>query len=401
MSLAAWLTVGALVLLAAAGAATWTLAERVASSVLVPTPYGLQSEFVLGAVEDLGRDADGRARVRVQLPLPAAGDTRQFARVDADGRYGLLWDDAGAIAHGLLGPVEAREEEAVTRSLTVVAGAAPLPGADARLDVTLYRRDPMRDHALAFEEVEIAGAVGPIAAWWLGRESDTAVVMLHGRRRGERSEALRALPTVAASGVSVLVSSYRNHDRSAMSPDGFFHYGASEADDLLAALAWLRERGVERVVLVTYSMGGALAMVALERWPAQGPTLLGLTMDAPLVDPTTVFRAAARRAGLPQLVADAGLWLAQRRSGVDYARLDLRTRADALEVPLLLHATVDDGTIPIELIDAFAARVPAALLRYRRLDRGDHVEAWNVDQQGYEAALAGFLDEVLVRASGR
>ena len=401
MSLAAWFAVGALLLLAAAAAVTWSLAERVARSVLVPTPYGLQSEFVLGVVEDLGRDADGRARLRVQLPLPPAGDTRQFARVDADGRYGLLWDDAGALAHGLLGPVEAREDEAVTRTLTVVEGAAPLAGAAARLDATLYRRDPLRDHALAFEEVDIAGPVGHIAAWWLERETDTAVVMLHGRRRGERSEALRALPTVAASGASVLVSSYRNHDRSVMSPDGFFHYGASEADDLLAALDWLRARGVERVVLVTYSMGGALALVALERWPGQGPALLGLTMDAPLVDPTTVFRAAAGRAGLPQLVADAGLWLAQRRSGVDYARLDLRNRADTLEVPLLLHATVDDGTIPIELIDAFAARVPATLLRYRRLEHGDHVEAWNVDPQGYEAALASFLGEVLAAASGR
>lgn len=390
-----WTLAALALLLLALGAVAWVLADRVARSVLVPAPYGLQPEFAIVAVEGLDTDEQGRARARVRLPLPTAAQPRQFTRVDAEGRYGLLWDDGGAIGHGLLGPVTSRDAEGVERTLTVVGGAPPLAGADARLDVTLFRRDPLRDHGLAFEEVDIAGPVGPIAAWWLPAEADTAVVMLHGRRRGDRSEALRALPTVAASGASVLVSSYRNHDRSAMSPDGLFHYGASEADDLLAALAWLRERGVTRVVLVTYSMGGAVALVARERWPADGPELLGLTMDAPLIDPRSVFTAAAVRAGLPAPLAALGVRLAERRSGVDYAPLDLRRHAERLDVPLLLHATALDGTIPIALVDAFAERVPAPLLRYRRLDQGDHVEAWNLDPDAYEVALAAFLRDTL------
>jgi hypothetical protein len=40
------------------------------------------------------------------------------------------------------------------------------------------------------------------------------------------------------------VTSYRNHDAATRAPTASSHYGASEADDLLAALAWLRERGV-------------------------------------------------------------------------------------------------------------------------------------------------------------
>jgi len=306
-----------------------------------------------------------------------------------------MWDDGGEVAYGALGPVEERRATSVTRVLSVVHGALPVVGAAARIDVTLARRDPLADLGLAFDEVRIAGPVGAIAAWWIpasdAEQADTAVVMVHGRRRGERSEALRALPTVVASGAAVLVTSYRNHDRSDPSPDGLFHYGASEADDLIAALAWLQERGVERVVLVTYPMGGAVALLARERWPEGAPQLLALSMDAPLVDPTVVISGGVARAGLPSFLAPVGLWLASRRSGVDLAGLDLRLRAAAIDVPLLLHATVDDGTIPIALIDAFAALVPAELLRYRRLERGDHVEAWNVDPEGYEAALAQLL----------
>jgi uncharacterized protein len=276
-----------------------------------------------------------------------------------------------------------------------VQGPAPRSAAPARLDATVFRRDPLRDHGLAFEDVRIAGPIGEVAAWWIDRGVRDAVVMVHGRRRGDRTEALRGLRAVAGLGASVLVTSYRNHDRSDPSPDGLYHYGASEADDLLAAVAWLRARAVTRVVLAAYSMGGALALLARERWPEAGPALLGIALDAPLLDPRCVVAHHVRRAGSPQLVATLGLALASRRSGVDFAALDLVRHAPRIDVPLLLHMTAQDGTIPVDLVDAFAARVPRHLLTYRRLARGDHVEAWNVDPDGYEAALSQFTGRLL------
>ena len=383
-----------LALLALGALVAYRVADRVARSQLVPEPYGLQPEFTLRSVAP---DPDDTTRVRLVLPLPSGRHVPQVARVDAEGRYGLLWDDDGAIGHGWLGPVLARDAQHVTRSLAPVSGAPPRPGAPARLDATVYRRDPLRDHGLPFDEVRIDGPVGELAAWWLERPGDAAVVMVHGRRRGERNEALRALPVIAASGASVLVSSYRNHDSSDPSPDGLFHYGAGEADDLLAALVWLRARDVARVVLVTYSMGGALALLARERWPADAPRLLAITLDAPLVDPREVLRHGVQRTGLPAVAADLGLRLASRRTGVDFGALDLRRLAPTLDVPLLLHATAQDGTIPVALVDDFAARVPPRLLSYRRRERGDHVEAWNVDPRGYEAALGTFVAGALAR----
>lgn len=299
--LALWWSLALLALVLSA--ATWFVADRVARGALVPAPYGLQPEFTVLDVRAAGVDDQGRPVVDVRLPLAGGGAhdavVRQFARVDAEGSYGLMWDDAGGIGYGPLGPVHEHGGESVERRLTVVHGEPPRVGVDARMDVTLHRRDPLADLGVAFEDVVIVGPVGGLAAWWLQAEGDAAVVMVHGRRRGDRTEALRALPTVVGSGVSVLITSYRNHDRSDPSPDGLFHYGASEADDLVAALAWLRERGVRRVALVTYSMGGAVAMLARERWPADGPDLLGLSMDAPLVDPAEVIAHGARRAGVP------------------------------------------------------------------------------------------------------
>ena len=43
---------------------------------------------------------------------------------------------------------------------------------------------------------------GRLKAWWIDQDSDTAVLMLHGRRRGNIQETLRALPIVVKSGYS-------------------------------------------------------------------------------------------------------------------------------------------------------------------------------------------------------
>jgi uncharacterized protein len=375
----------------------YRVADRIASRLLVPEPYGLQPEFrVIGYAADAGAGSG-----HVVLPLPAEARPAQFARAAAEGRYGLLWDDGGSIGHGLLGPCVGRDATSVTRPLRVVRGAAPRAGTPARLDATVFRRDPQRDHGLPFEELTIDGPTGRLVAWWIERPSDGAVVMVHGRRRGDRTEALRALPAVAEGGHSVLITSSRNHDFSDPSPDGLYHYGASEADDLLAAMTWLRGRGVERVVLVTYSMGAAVALLARERWSEAAPALLAVSMDAPLLDPNAVVLQGVRRSGWPELAAwpaaRLGLSLAARRSGVDFRGLDLLRLAPALNLPVLVHMTAADGTIPVDLVDAFVARAPTRWLEYRRLERGDHVEAWNVDSEGYESALRGFVERAFRR----
>jgi uncharacterized protein len=384
--------VAGLVAVAALSAAAALLAWSVAERMLVPVPYGLQSEFSV-----LGFDGDDRGGV-VRLPLPPPRPT-QFSRTAAEGRYGLLWQVPGGIGHGRLGPVSGRGDGWLERPLDVVVGPPPAPGAPARLDVTLHRRDPLADHGVPFEDVRIAGPVGDIAAWWIDRGSDVAVVMVHGRRRGDRTEALRALPIALGGGASVLVTSYRNHDASAPSPSGLFTYGLDEADDLVAALAWLRDRGVDRVALVSYSMGGAVALLARERWPASAPSLVGLSMDSPLLDAREVLRHGVVRGGVPfpGLAADLGLALAARRAGISWGPLDLRRLAPGLDLPVLLIGGVRDQTIPIELLDDFAAAAPGDRLAYWRVEGADHVEAYNVDPRGYEERLGAFLAAVLRR----
>lgn len=348
---------------------------------LVPAPYSLQAEFELGDV-----DAVPGGTFLVELPL--VREPTQFAEVGKEGVYGLLWEGG----YGQLGEVVEARRGSIVRRLHSVVGRPPSEGAPARLDTTIYRRDPLADHGIPFEDLELQGPAGKLKAWWMDRGTDRAVLALHGRRRADRTETLRLTPVPWECGWSVLSLAYRNHDASDMSPDGFYHYGHSEADDALVALAELRSRGIREVVLCGFSMGGSVALEAVRRWPEDGPRLAGIILDSPLLDMREVIRQGATRfrPPIPRPLVDISLFVGRLRAGTDWRELDHRRLAPRLDVPVLLIAGTRDATIPITLVDEFARQV-ASPLTYLRLDGVEHVEGWNARRHEYEEAVERFL----------
>lgn len=376
-----------ILVLAGAFATGWVMSNR----YLVPKPYSLMPEFEIGAV-----DADGSGEGNVIVTLPVADDTSQFAQVGKEGIYNLLWEGG----YGRLGTILLDDGAQVVRRVGVIIGEGPEAGDPARLDVAIYRRDPLTDLGIPFEDLELEGDAGKLYAWWIDENDDRAVLALHGRRRADRTETLRIIPTLVDSGWSVISLAYRNHDNSDPSPDGLFHYGASEVEDALVAVAELKRRGVEEVVLYGFSMGGAVALEAARRWPGDGPELLGIVLDSPLLDPREVIRKGARDAALPlpNVLADLSFIVARLRTGVDWGSLDQRRSAARISVPLLLIAGTADQTIPITLADEFASRVDAPI-EYLRLDGVDHVEGWNRARARYEEAVREFLERVSTEVS--
>lgn len=375
----------AVVLVAGLTAAAWTFSN----SILLPQPYGLLPEFTI-----IDADADS-----VTLPLPPSA--RQFAATERVGSYSLLYEDsAGNLAYGDLGEVLSGDENGVRRAFTLLHGEAPQAGNPARLDTFMHRSDPQQAHGLAFTEVRLEGEVGGLRSWWLeaDAERDTALLLLHGRRRADLTETLRLMPILAELGYSMLALAYRNHDQSADSPDGFFHYGSSEWRDALTGLEFLASQGYEQAVIVGLSMGGAVAIqTALRQHEADFPLeLRGLILDSPLLDPRTVFYQGARNMGIPApLIApltDMSLWVARLRSGIDWPALDMRDRAAELAMPILLIHGTADSTVPVELSDAFAASAPQ-YVRYQRPEGVEHVEAWNHDPAAYGEWLEDFLSQ--------
>lgn len=382
----------AVVALVLAGLALLALGWEFSSRVIVPAPYSLMPEFEVIA-SDPGPPAS--------VTLPRVPNPDQHADVDVEGTYALLWDGG----YGLLGEELASGSGQVTRAVTVVEGTLPAAGTPARVDNFVYRRDPERDLGLAFERLTLSGPVGGVAAWYVppaeaDARSRTGVLMLHGRRRGQLSETLRFVPLFHALGMHVLAQSYRNHDASAASPDGLYHYGASEWQDAIVGARELAARGVDRVVLFGISMGGAVVLEALKRWPGDAPEVIGVVLDSPLVDPYATVELGAERSGLPAPAAltRLALGVAGWRTGADFGALVQARSADRVQVPVMVVAGTADSTVPVASVDAFvgALRVPVT---YHRLEGVEHVEAWNVyGPERYGGWLRAFVAGLEVRA---
>jgi pimeloyl-ACP methyl ester carboxylesterase len=349
----------------------WHFAKR----ILLPEAYELFPEFTILEVA-----AD-------TVTLPAPQSRRQFANTRREGRYGLLWD--GGYAE--LGEIISETESAVTRKLGPPIGAPPKAGDLARLETFIFRRNPLEDHQLPFETITLKGSAGRLVGWWLDNRTDKAIVLLHGRRRGDLPEVLRILPLLYGLGYSVLALAYRNHYQSDPSPDGFYHYGASEWEDAEAGLAFLAQQGVAEVALFGLSMGGLVALETYRKTTLTTPRVRAILLDSPLLDPRTVFLNGATDLGVPfpSLVTDVALLVARLRSGIRWRLLDQREYASSIGVPVLLIAGSGDTTIPITLIEDFAFRVPELI--YHRLEGVEHVEAWNTNPAQYERWVKEFL----------
>lgn len=363
-----------ILVLGAAFAVGWYFSGQ----VLIPQPYSLQAEFKI------------LSTTPTTVTLPVINSPRQFANTRLQGQYNLLWQEG----YGRLGSIVQEQGGQLTRELGDISGKAPQVGEDARLDSFVYLQNPLADHGITYEELRLSGQVGNLQTWWIPQHPETAVLMLHGRRRGDIRETLRVMPMVVEMGYSVMALSYRNHSQSDMSPDGFYHYGASEWQDVVTGLEFLAQQGIQEVVLYGFSMGGAVAMETIKRPQAGLPQIKALIMDSPLLDPREVFILGAQNMRLPlaERIVDLGLLVARFRSGIDWRNLDQRRYASQLSIPVLLIAGSGDSTIPISLVDEFAANV--ATIEYRRLTNVEHVEGWNQNPAAYESWVRNFLLQV-------
>jgi uncharacterized protein len=363
------------------------------NSILQVQPYGLQPEFEILEV------------TATTITLPEPPNENQFANTRREGVYNLRWGDANVLSattnvasemtlnYGRLGKILSDEGGKVVRELEVIAGSPPNVGDGARLESFVFLRNPKEDLGIDYETLTLSGEVGNLQAWWIDEQADTAVLMVHGRRRGTVQETLRAMPTIVAEGFSVLAMAYRSHGDSALSSDGFYHYGASEWRDAVVALEFLGGKGVKNVILYGFSMG---AEVVLETFHNHTHTLSvkAIILDAPFLDPRPIFRDGAVKMNLPlpDLLTDWAMFVARLRAGIDWPTLDQRMNASKIDVPVLLFAGTADSTIPIELVDEFASKVHD--IKYHRNEGVEHVESWNHNPDVYEAQLRAFLRKV-------
>ena len=164
-----------------------------------------------------------------------------------------------------------------------------------------------------------------------------------------------------ARGYLVLAIDFRGHGASDGDYTSLVYF---ERDDVLAALDYLCARGITRVGLLGFSMGGAVALATA----ALSPLVVGVISDCTFAELWHITRQAARRRGVPEPFALVAGWLI-----VLFASMRLRANlfsADPVRWigkiaprPVLIMHGAADSDVPVAAANQLwrAAREPKEL----------------------------------------
>lgn len=292
----------------------------------------------------------------------------------------------------------------VTRRLDAIDRGIPTPG-PARWDGYYYSEGPDRSLGLTTYDVLVPSDIGDLPAWLVPGETQSPAapqggrwaILVHGRG-ATRHECLRAVPVLYRLGITSLVPTYRNDVDSPASPDGLYNLGLSEWRDTEAAIAYALAHGAEDIVLMGWSMGGAIVLQTLDLSPLAAH-VSRVVLDSPVIDWADVIAHQARLRKVPRALARLaesllGAGWARRLVGVheplDVARTDWQHRADELRHHLLLIHSADDEFVPVGPSRELAARRPD-LVDYAEWRTARHVKEWNLDPATWERRVADYL----------
>jgi uncharacterized protein len=303
------------------------------------------------------------------------------------GVYGLVWEGG----HAVVGSIIGSSGETVTRRLSKVRGYL-VAGIEAGFDTQVYAGDPGQALGLPYREVRIRGELGQLPAWLVAGRSRTWAIVIHGHN-GDRQTGLKVAPALHRLNLPTLLVSYRNDPGVAESPDGYHHLGLTEWRDVDAAASYALSHGARRLVLVGFSMGGAIA----GRFMAESPhaeRVAALVLDAPVVDWRETLAFNTAEMGLPELAALPLRWAIGARIDVDWEALDFESHPEDFERPILLFHGAADEVVPVGTSEDLAGSLPDRVT-FVEVPEADHVQAWNVAPHLYEQRLRSFLVEVL------
>ncbi|HTW98042.1 MAG TPA: alpha/beta fold hydrolase [Acidimicrobiales bacterium] len=338
--------------------------------------------------------------------VAVSGETVTFAPSEEalrPGRYGLQW----AGGHAVVGaPVESGGGGAV-RALERVDLGTLRPGKARFGHVAIG--DPRSAHGLDFEEAEVESDVGVLRCWEVPAAAAPAppalggvwALVVHGYG-GSRASTLDLVPILHGLGLHVLAVAYRNDPDAPRSPDRRYHLGASEWRDLDAAMAYATARGARALVLVGWSMGGAIVMQAYAR-SAFSRYVAGIVLDCPVLDWAAVLESQGRHRRVPQPVVALASRLVEARIGARFADLDWTDprRAATLAVPVLCFHGEEDRVVPAATSRSFAALAPSGLVELEVTPGAGHVGSWYLEPEAYAGRIGDFSERLAVPRHAR
>ncbi len=356
----------------------WYFSNVVRDTALIPKGVDLRSQLEVVA---LGED-------RITLSVTGEHPNDDWRM---DGIWGLRWDQG----YAQVGKIIDINDQEVVREFIPSMGNLRI-GDRVGLYIFAFPDNPEESFGLPTREVSYSSPLGQFPAWFMEGSRNTWLIIVHGKKDAPPREALRSypvLPAVAEFGLPALIISYRNDEGAPASPDGFHRYGQTEWKDLEGAVEYALEHGAEQLILMGYSMGGALILNFLYQ-SQRADKVAGIILDSPMLNLGATVNFRARQLGGARFFVNIGKFISTLRFDINWEDLDYISRVDQLTLPLLLFHGDADTTVPISISDSLATRW-AGLPTYAPFRGATHIRSWNMNPDLYQKEFSRFLQDLI------
>jgi len=211
---------------------------------------------------------------------------------------------------------------------------------------------------LDFQRFEFSSRGRKLIAWDIkGLRSDGPLVVLTHGWSDSKVGAISRVHALAPLASRLIAWDLPGHGES----DGACELGFREAEDLLQLLDSVESHRDSPIVLMGWSLGAGVSLVAAAKF-----RLAGVILEAPYRFAQTPAMNVMRARGSPwRLNLPAALWLVRKRAGIkhhDWRAFDRAERAKAVQCPILVMHGSDDMICPGADASVIAAAAPQAKL---------------------------------------
>ena len=200
-------------------------------------------------------------------------------------------------------------------------------------------------------------------------------------------------------GYTCLLASYRNDGDAPESADRRYGLGGTEWRDIDAAIRYAAEQGARSIVLMGWSMGGAVVLQTVTRSENLG-LVTGLVLESPVIDWIDTLEYQANLLRLPDPIARGAIRLIEANwSGpitglgapIDLRSMDFVARAADLSLPMLVLHSEDDGFVP-DTGSRALAKARSDIVTFVPFTVALHTKLWNYDEAKWTTAIREWLE---------